>query len=581
MQHLSSFQNRKNYQFWLAVLAGNLLAVFPAGLLMRRPEQFWHAGLEWLLLVAVWANVPQLWTPRGRRAFRRAAFALLLFFSAYQIYAAVDIGIYHNTPDFYNDWAFLGGGIGFVLESLSLPWWSYPAAALGLAAALWLVYQVAVTPFSRVPPESLHPLGRRAALVLAAGALAFTVAFPQEAAAPQGETVSLTLELAANIRQARRTRARVQAMQQVFPSTAYDYRRYTLAERPNIYLLFLESYGSVLMTDPAFHSRYEALMADVQQKLEAAGWHTASGLSRSPVWGGGSWMAYTSALCGVRISQQPQYLALKYGFQHTPYPHLGRYLQSQGYRFTWVVPIDRELSPAVQAANQRFYNPDAWITFADMDYHGPEYSWGPSPPDQYTFGFLRAWLEKQPPKPNFVFSLTQNTHYYFAPVPPVVKDWRALNNPDIDNPAAHPKLSLTEAYMKAVTYDWTVLADFIRTAGPNDVFILVGDHQPPLVSGPQDGYATIMHVIARDADFVESFSAYGLVPGMLPDMEAAPLHHEGLYSLIVRQLVARWGSNPRDLPAYDPQGIHIPGIMDKVRAIYHKAERFKPRAEGK
>ena len=587
---------KPNLLFWLAVLGGNILLFLPLFILTARSSAFfpalsgwgdlrarenydlWRLGLEWLLLVAAWANLPRLWTPRGRRVFRWAAFVLLLLFTLYQGYEAVDVGLYHNVPNFANDWAFLVGGIGFVLDSLTLPWWAYIAAALGPVLLVALIYRIAVTPFAGVAPEALHPLSRRVILALAALALAYTVAFPKDAATPQGEVASLTLKLAANLHQSRLTRQRVRAMQQVSPYEVYDYRRYTLAEHPNLYLFFLESYGSVLLTDSTFRPRYEALMAKVQRELEAVGWHMASGLSISPVWGGGSWMAYTSALCGVQISQQPQYLALKYGFQTTPYPHLGRYMQSQGYRFVWIVPIDRELNPVVQAANQRFYGPDVWITFTDMDYHGPEYSWGPSPPDQYTLGFLRDWLSRQPPRPNFVFFLTQNTHYYFAPVPPVVEDWRALNDPTIDDPAAHPKLKLTEAYMKAVEYDWTVLADFIRTAGPDDVFILVGDHQPPLVSRPEDGYATIVHVIARDTAFVNSFASYGLVPGMVPDLNAPPLHHEGLYSLIVRQLIARWGAHPDDLPAYHPRGIRIPGILPKVRAIYHKAEKFKPRA---
>ncbi|HFC08537.1 MAG TPA: hypothetical protein ENJ54_01595 [Chloroflexi bacterium] len=596
MKYLSSLQNKNNFIFWLAFLGGNLVlfapmyiltaqgsAFFPslhswAALQARENYDLWRLGLEWVLLFAVWVAFPRLWTVRGRRAFRWAAFALLLVFLIYQIYEAVDVALYHNTPNFYNDWAFLGGGIGFVLDSLTLPWWAYPAGVVGLIVAVWLIYQIATTPFTRVVPNRLHPLTRGGILVLAAAALAFTVAFPAEAATPEGEVASLSLKLAANIRQARLTQERVQAMQQVSPYKVYDYRRYTLAEHPNVYLFFLESYGSVLINDPVFHSRYEALMDAVQQELSAAGWHMASGLSRSPVWGGGSWMAYTSALCGVRIAQQPQYLTLKYSFQNTPYPNLGRYMQSQGYRFTWVVPIDRELSAYLWKTNRRFYGPDVWLTFSDLNYHGPEYSWGPSPPDQYTLGFLRAWLAKQPPKPNFVFFLTQNTHYPFAPVPPIVKDWRELNDPNIDHPDARPKPRAVEAYMEAVTYDWQVLADFIRTAGKNDVFILVGDHQPPAVSGPWDGYETIMHVIARDPAFVESFTTYGLVPGMLPDPHAAPLHHEGLYSLLVRQLVARWGTNPNDLPAYHPQGIRIPGILPKVRSIYHKAQKFKPHA---
>ena len=580
MRHLAQFQRWNHYLFWLALIGGNALLFLPMPIISGQwgslPKCPCQIGLEWLVLIAAWVNLPRLWSPRGERIFRWASFALLLLFSAYQVYEAAVLGIYHTPPNFYNDWEFLAGGIGFVMDSLRLPWWEYLAGAVGFVLAIGVTYFIGTAPI-RVAPQKLSPFTRRATLVLAVAALGYTVALPKTAATPHGVVASLTLKVDANIHQAMLTRERVRAMKLVSPYKVYDYRRYALAKHPNVYLLFLESYGSVLLKDPHFRPRYLALMKKVQDELESAGWYTASGLSISPVWGGGSWMAYTSALCGVRISQQPQYLALKYGFQKTPYPNLGRYMQSQGYRFVWVVPIDRELSPFVWETNEKFYGADVWLTFKDLHYHGPEYSWGPSPPDQYTLGFLRDWLAQHPQKPNFVFFLTQNTHYYFAPVPPVAKDWRDINNPNFDNPSSHPKLSSSEAYMKAVEYDWTVLADFIRTAGKNDVFLLVGDHQPPLVSAPQDGYATIMHVIASDRKFVQSFFPYGLQAGMLPDESAPPLHHEGLYSLIVRQLVARWGKNPNELPKYYPQGIRIPGILPKVRSTYHKSQEFKPK----
>jgi len=595
MKRIVRLRRHGRLWFWLAVWGGNFLLFVPLFALTAARGKFfplltahtwlqgsndgpWHLALEWLGVVAVGVNWKWLASLHRRRWYRWLAFAVLALFLIYQVYAAVDVALYRNRPNFYNDWAFLGGGLGFVWDSLPLPWWSWPLAVVGVVLIAGMLYVLASVPLVWMSPRRLGRTTRWCVAVLAGAALVYVFVFPDQAAHPEGKVVSLSSEIAANIRRSRQTLARVSAMQQVSPYKIYDYRRYTLAEHPNVYLFFLESYGSVLLKDSVFHSRYVKLMDAVQQELSTAGWHMASGLSRSPVWGGGSWMAYTSALSGVRIAQQPQYLALKYSFQDTPYPNLGRYMQSQGYRFTWVVPIDRKLNPAVQAANQRFYGPDQWLTFADLNYHGPEYSWGPSPPDQYTLGFLRAWLAKQPPRPNFVFFLTQNTHYYFAPVPPLMADWRALNNPAIDDPASHPKLPLPEAYMKAVIYDWHVLADFIRTTGPNDVFFLVGDHQPPLVSGPQDGYETIMHVIARDPAFVNSFTAYGLALGMLPDIHTTPLHHEGLYSLLVRQMVARWGVNLHDLPAYHPQGIRLAGILPKVRSIDHKAQKFKPRA---
>lgn len=67
-------------------------------------------------------------------------------------------------------------------------------------------------------------------------------------------------------------------------------------------LVFVESYGSVLYKRPDYALAYTALLDELQSALTADGWHTASALSEAPTWGGGSWMAYTSALFGLRIA---------------------------------------------------------------------------------------------------------------------------------------------------------------------------------------------------------------------------------------------------------------------------------------
>ncbi len=591
--------SRHALRFWLALLGGNFLLFLPRTLLAgattawwpsihrwaevgaRSSPDPWRVGLEWLLLLAAWLHWSPLWSPRGRRIGARIAFGLLLTFVLYQVYEAVVVEVYHRRPNWANDWLLLREGLPFLLSGLHLAIWVYAAVGVGLGLTLVLVYSIASTPFTRVDPARLPTMTRRGVLALALFALLWCGLRPSVAATPRGEVASLGLKLAANWRATQRTRRQVRALQRADWYRVYDaYRAYSLAERPNLYLFFLESYGSVLLSDPRFRPRYEALMQRVQQELAAAGWHMASGRSISPVWGGGSWMAYTSVLFGVPIAQQSQYLALKERFQGQPYPHLGRYLQSQGYRFVWVVPIHRRLSVASQTANQRFYGPDVWLTFADLDYHGPEYGWGPSPPDQYTLGFLRAWLRGQSAQPTFVLFLTQNTHYYFAPVPPLVDDWRALNNPAIDNPDDYPSVSRPEAYMRAVEYDWAVLADFIREAGPDDVFVLIGDHQPPLVSGRDDGYDTILHIIARDAPFVSSFTAYGLTPGMLAADAAPRLHHEGLYSLLVRQWVARWGLPSAPLPAYRPLGVRPTGLGASLRAALDAGPKKHVTSQG-
>jgi hypothetical protein len=570
---------------WAAFLLLNAILFLPFYLLTRQQSHFWpvpegkHIGFaRWLLhrgnydpfrlnaevvgLLALWVWVRWLWKGHRRRWYRWLF--VLVFFVAlvYQVYAGVDILLYHNEPAFYNDLPFMTGGVKFVLDSLQVPSWYYPAAVLALVAALGGLYALASAPFRWIPVERLKLPTRIAMALLAAAAIAFVAHYGSAASEPQMEVDSLTLQLADNFRRSLIARKAVGDLNRINPYEFYDYAHYHLRKKPNVYLFFVESYGSVLYTDSDFHDDYVKLLEELQKKLDAAGFHEATALSISPTWGGGSWMAYTSAMFGVRVNKQPLYLALREKYQVLPYPNLGRYLHSQGYEYVWLVPIARKLTPKEQMENSRFYGPDRWITFEDLGYHGPMYGWGPSPPDQYTLGFTQEFLKRNVHKPVFLFFLTQASHFPFAPLPPMVDDWRMLNDPNIDHPKPLPEpISYRERvqdYKAAIRYGLNLLTDFaLNMAGPDDVVVLIGDHQPPAVSGPWEGYATPIHVISRNAKFVDGFQKYGFVPGMVPGDGTPDMHHEGLYSMLVRQLLAVYGEDAAKLPPYMPHGIEI------------------------
>ncbi len=64
--------------------------------------------------------------------------------------------------------------------------------------------------------------------------------------------------------------------------------------------------------------------------------------------------------------------------------------------------------------------------------------------------------------------------------------------------------------------------------------MLIGDHQPQQVSRRDDGFETPVHIISRDAGFVESLQDYGFVDGLIVQEMQPTLRHEGFYSLFVR-----------------------------------------------
>jgi hypothetical protein len=78
--------------------------------------------------------------------------------------------------------------------------------------------------------------------------------------------------------------------------------------------------------------RARAMQAD--RLLRAKGWHIASGLFKSPTFGGGSWLAHSSFLAGVAVSQNRDYELLLSGERDT---FVGSFRRA-GYRTVALMP---------------------------------------------------------------------------------------------------------------------------------------------------------------------------------------------------------------------------------------------------
>ena len=532
-------------------------------LLSRSNPDIFRLNLEISLLMLAFPLIRWLWRPAVRKWYARAFFALYLLAFVYAVYESAIVSLYHTAPNLFNDFQFIVDGIGFLIDGLRLSGWQLAIIALILIAIPILLYLLILRWFTRLPVSSL---GRSSRMAAGAGIGALLIlAGVQGRALAQPESVisSLGVKLAANVNASLAAQEEIQAYNSIRPEDFYNFSTTTrLFQRPNIYLIFVESYGSVLYKRPHFVDDYKELMQETNARLQEQGWATETALSTSPTWGGGSWMAYTSAEFGLHIGSQPQFLAIEARYTREPYPSLGRYLQSQGYRHVRLAPIERKLGYEQQVANNALYGPDQWIFPQDLNYQGPMYGWGPSPPDQFSLNKSRELIQAEGDSPLFFFYLTQGSHYPWAPLPAYVDDWRSLNDPHWPSP---PPLSEPishrdniQHYREAIHYQWQTLSDFILTTpeDENAIFILIGDHQPPRVSRKEDGYETPVHIISRDRDFVRRFEPYGFEPGMLVSDLEPDMNHEGLYSMLVRELVDAFGASKSPIP-YLPHGIHI------------------------
>lgn len=567
--------------YWLGFLFFNLFLFLPLYLfnlqdatflphgtwrdlfISRSNQDIFRLSLEISILLLIYPFIVTHLSKKSQKRYARTFYAIFIFALIYAIYETVTISLYHSTPVLFNDYRFFVGGIGFLLDGLRLAWWQLILIILVIVGVPWLLFQLTVRWFSQLPFHRLGLFTNVVAVLLLFYLVTFAVLQRHALAQTQTVVESLSAKLLENTRASIAARNELKIYTDIQPETVYNYSETSrLFQHPNIYLIFIESYGSVLYKRPHFKDDYLKLMREMQARLEDQGWAVETGLSTSPTWGGGSWMAYTSTEFGLHIGSQPQFLAIKDQYTHQPYPSLGRYLQSQGYKTVRLAPIERKLTPSEQKGNEALYGPDQWIYFSDLAYQGPLYGWGPSPPDQFSLNKARELLQTDNHKPQFFFYLTQNSHYPWAPLPPYQADWRSLNNPDwkspspISEPISHR--DNIKHYRDAIRYQWETLSAFILSTPEDEdaIFILIGDHQPPRVSRHADGFETPVHIIARDKNFVHRFESYGFESGLIVSDLEPDIKHEGFYSMFLRELVDAFGVSTTTLP-YLESGIEL------------------------
>jgi hypothetical protein len=576
-------QTKATWSFWVTFLAVNMLLFLPFFLLdqettflpralfadswwlginrlliWRANLDPWRISVELVVLIALWANIQ--WV---QRPFLRIIISgVYLLALCYYPYEAVMIAVYHSDAVFYSQYFLARDGIPFLLEHVQTAPWLIVLALAGLAGLLigmlWLVNQA--LNHAMTPP--LDRISRLTLTVLALLSLGAVYLYQVYTARPQMVVSSLAIKLQKNIADSLLLYRDIRDFDDGAVRSAYDYTGHRLVRKPDLYVIFVESYGSVLYKRSVFRAAYTSLLTELENQLNDAGWQVASRLSESPTWGGGSWMAYTSMLFGMRIDTHPRYLSLFNKYQVERYPDFGRYLQSQGYYYAWVSPIATELDEQSWNRYLRFFGVDQWLRYRDFDFHGPLYGWGPAPPDQYVLHAANEKLQAATDRPLFFMTITQNSHYPWAPQPGLVADWRSLNQTQgeaiITAQADNPASSKQRDYLVAVEYQLRMLTDFILTNDNQEsIFVLVGDHQPPQVSRRSDGWAAPVHIISQDVGLIEALDEYDFSPGLRVKQLETDLHHAGLYSLLARLLLSRYGADPTTLPSYLPGGVEV------------------------
>ena len=524
-----------------------------AALLHRPNLDPWRLHLEFTWLVALC----HCWPPRPNRWLTPLFTLLYSTMLAYGVYEGFIRSYYLLDPIWYNDYPLFRDGLAYVLTSLHLPLWFYVAGGAavlaGVAGLGWLCHELVGQPLRGQLPQA----SRWGLVVLLVWGGGVWLSAGAEMGLPTSAVASLTRKAHHNATLSHQAWLDSRQFTRDRLTPFYELSSADLAHKPNIYLIFIESYGSVLYQRDDFRANYLTLTDQLEQTLADHAWHTVSSRSNSPMWGGGSWIAYTSAMSGLPINAHAQYLLLLNQYQTETLPSLPNYFRQQGYR-TYSISGNSDLLNELEWQRyQRFYGMDEWWRFDALGYDGPLYGWGPSLPDQYAVGYMQTHMRAQG-EPHFFFYITQNSHYPWHPLPPVVADWQTLA--ELPMPSFEvervPHPVLRQRYWTAVASQLESLITQITHHGrPNDLYILIGDHQPARVANYNDGWDTPIHIITQDPALAQAFVPLGFVMGL--DTQAIlepPLDHAGVYSLLTHVLLTQYGTDPANAPPYQPHG---------------------------
>ncbi|MFI5306550.1 MAG: sulfatase-like hydrolase/transferase, partial [Polyangiales bacterium] len=408
--------------------------------------------------------------------------------------------------------------------------------------------------------EPRASVARGLAIVLCALALIGSV--------PRGRWTAflfLTPPLLDNLRESQRIYFSVQ--RRLGRSPYRGYQALALRRKPDVYLVFVESYGRVIAEHPWLRSGYARRIEEMQRALDAAGWHAASAYTRAPIMGGRSWLAEGSVLTGMPLAYEAVFRQVIEQIERVP--NLVSFLRGQGYATLLLAPSDRKRTGV---ENVNYYHYQRCVRFDDLHYRGPHVGWG-IVPDQYSLFYTRENVLRGTPRPMYFEYHMVSSHAPWDELPKLVPDFHALGQggePIDDSGSLElPRrlrryvhwdrrfaylgelyAGMAVSYGQAISYELDVLQRFLLELPGDALVVVLGDHQPPFLAAETQSFDTPVHVLSRDPALLEELRDHGFVDGLwLGDTTATAVRHEGLFSLLVRALV-RCCAQGTPLPPY-------------------------------
>ena len=496
--------------------------LLPPDLTRLTPSALAHIPLEAIVGAVVLLVLP----PRPRKVVAAIAGVALGLLT---ILNFLDMGFYSELDrpfDLRLDWVLFDDAESFLRDSVG------QAAAIGavigvvvLVLALLVLMPLAVVRLSRLP--AVHPAATvRTAAVLGVAWITCAAFGAQIAGAPvaarnSGQIVYSHIQQADASLKDERTLARAASVD-AFRDTPPD-QLLTGLRGKDVIFAFVESYGRSAVEDPSMASQVDAVLADGTSRLRAAGFSSESAFLTSPTSGGGSWLAHSTFLSGLWITNQRSYETVTSSDRLTL---TGAFRRADAWRTVGIMPGVTRAWP-----EGAFFGLDNIYDSHHLGYRGPAFSWS-QVPDQYSLSaFERLEHGKPDHRPLMSEIILVSSHNPWAPIPKMI-GWDQVGDGSvydgIEKAGKDPKevwkdpAKVRTEYRRSIEYSVNSLVSYVQNYGDdNTVLVFLGDHQPaPIVTGENASRDVPIAIVAHDPAVMKRIGDWGWQDGLKPGPKA-------------------------------------------------------------
>jgi hypothetical protein len=536
--------------------------------LRRENQDFFRLIAEYLVIISLLYITIR---SKYRHIFHYFLLLLYSFLFIYQSYDAIMVRVFGESPILYNDLLLLKGAfyllIDIIFTSKFLP-------IAGVILLLLIISSLIPFLFASVSRGLEKWQNQPKVIYWGAGLWGFVIIMTSWFGFRDFRSVVhwITPKITKNVQTSFTLKNILQKVSQNPADSSYFYYpQIQLQQKPNIFLILVESYGRILLEQQETKGNYLSYLTQLEDSLRQKGWKMASSFSRSPIFGGRSWLSMGTLLTGTLIKDEAIYSYLINKISH--YPHLVHFLNSQGYHTFALQPLNRTRPGYTLTNYEKFYQYQTYINFQDLDFDGPAFGFR-NIPDQYSLNYAYETYLKPATSPVFLFFLTVSSHSPWIDLPPYLEDWHTLKDQSqrrLSQKYAQTKDKLEESflshfsggiglneYAEHMIYELHMIKDFILKVAPeNSIIIIIGDHQPPITTDTHPSFDTPLHIISQNEDLIRSLEKFNFVNGLnLAQANGSEIKHEGFYSLLIRCLAENYAQLD-SLPEYLPDGIPL------------------------